>query len=336
MGRKPSAAGGPPSAGEVSVDGTGNAPDVRVVVRNPALRAVHLLRSLRAGDGKVLEHGEKRLGKLGQVRHLARPVVHLGVDVHSVLRAPRRIEAVVPEALEIRGLRAGLRAGDEQVASEAEVQRGKIRIVRRREIRKSAVRRLLRKLVRSEVERAAVGLRAVGLAVKGEERLDVEPRQFCKSRLGNGVRIAGDVVVSLEVRAYRDIDRGLGGANDSNGIDFGRDLSIAVSNLDEDGVAHLPGHAVLVGRHAAKDERSVFDGDRRVAVRALERGTERKRALLVRLEHVYETALAERSEGSAGMADSVRGKCDARKCIVKGERAPVLFGIVRKSFEVEL
>ena len=95
-----------------------------------------------------------------------------------------------------------------------------------------------------------------------------------------------------------------------------RNRAVAFRYLYEHGVAHLPGHAVLVGRHAAKDERSDFDGDRRVAVRALERGTERKRALPVRLEPVYEASLAERSEGGAGMADSVRGKCDARKRVV--------------------
>src|SRR5437588_542356 len=64
----------------------------------------------------------------GQVANFCRPIVHLGVNVDGVFAVPGRLELVVPEALEVGGLAAGPRAGDEQVTAELEVKRGELRI----------------------------------------------------------------------------------------------------------------------------------------------------------------------------------------------------------------
>ena len=53
---------------------------------------------------------------------LRRPVVHLGVDVDRVVRAPRRPHVLVPDALQVGGLRAGPARRDQQVAAVLEEQ----------------------------------------------------------------------------------------------------------------------------------------------------------------------------------------------------------------------
>ena len=71
---------------------------------------------------------EQRLVQLGEVGRLGRPVVHLGVDVDRVVRAPRRPQLVVPDALQVRRLRARAAAGDQQVAAVLEQQLDELRI----------------------------------------------------------------------------------------------------------------------------------------------------------------------------------------------------------------
>ena len=44
---------------------------------------------------------EERSSRLREVRHLGRPVVHLDVDVDVIVGAPRRLQLLVPEALEV-------------------------------------------------------------------------------------------------------------------------------------------------------------------------------------------------------------------------------------------
>ena len=95
------------------------APQVGVVVRHPAVRAVHAQRHLRPVRLHPAQVVEKRQVHLGQVAHLRAPVVHFRVDVDGVLAVPRRVEIVVPNALQIRRQRAGTRASREQIASAA-------------------------------------------------------------------------------------------------------------------------------------------------------------------------------------------------------------------------
>ena len=100
-----------------------DAPEIGVLVLDPAARTVVLPRDLAALVGQLLDHPDERLRELAEVRHFGGPVVHLQVDVGRVLRVPRRVLVLVPDALEVRRLRAGPRRGDQQVARELEAQR---------------------------------------------------------------------------------------------------------------------------------------------------------------------------------------------------------------------
>ena len=62
--------------------------------------------SFRAINEKYLEPGAQFLMILGivalcQIQHLSRPVVHLSIDIDSILAVPGRIGFVVPYPLEI-------------------------------------------------------------------------------------------------------------------------------------------------------------------------------------------------------------------------------------------
>src|SRR6266851_1295353 len=92
---EPRSAHGPDAPAE-GVDGGGVAPDVGVVMDDGAAGFVDEIEEWSVEGGEV--------GAIGQ------PVVHLGVDVDGVLRAPRRIDRVVPDALEIGGEGAWARA----------------------------------------------------------------------------------------------------------------------------------------------------------------------------------------------------------------------------------
>ena len=100
-----------------AVDGSGNAPEVGVVVGYPSVAAIHLLCGEGSGLAEVANHREQRLLRLGKISHERRPVVHLGIDVDGVLRVPRRVHLVVPNTLQVGGLSAGLARRDEQVAT---------------------------------------------------------------------------------------------------------------------------------------------------------------------------------------------------------------------------
>ena len=97
-------------------------PEVGVVVRRPAARAVHRRRGARAVHRQLTDERQQRLVQLGEVGRFRRPVVHLRVDVDRVVRAPRRPDVFVPDALEVGRLRAGPARRDQQVAAVLEEQ----------------------------------------------------------------------------------------------------------------------------------------------------------------------------------------------------------------------
>src|ERR1051326_6764679 len=103
-------------------DRCAGAPDIGIVVSGPAAAAVVELRCLPTVDAQLVDQIEERFVTLGQVARLCRPVVHLGVDVQRPVRAPGRTDLVVPDALEIGGLRPRPRAGDEEIAAVLEVE----------------------------------------------------------------------------------------------------------------------------------------------------------------------------------------------------------------------
>ena len=125
-----------------AVDRGGGAPQVGVVVRHPAAARRTSSRAVRAPvTARSCTMRRQRLQHLREVRRHRRPVVHLGVDVDRVLAAPGRRQAVVPDALQVGGLRARPRAGDQQVAAVLEVERRQRRIAAGRERRDPLVGR---------------------------------------------------------------------------------------------------------------------------------------------------------------------------------------------------
>ena len=94
-----------------------------------------LARGLAAHHGEVTHQPVERRRHLGEITALGGPVVHRQVDVDRVLRVPRRIGTVVPDALQVGGLGARTRTGHEQVAAELVIERGKIGIGCRRKPR---------------------------------------------------------------------------------------------------------------------------------------------------------------------------------------------------------
>ena len=177
--REPRAAGRPHSPLR-AVDRSGGAPEIRVVMRHPSAGAVHLARRSRAGDRQIRHHRRQRIHRLGEVGRERRPVVHLRVDVDGVLAAPRRRHALVPEALQVRRLRAGPRAGDQQVAAVLEVERGETGIVAVAERTHAFVGR--HALRRSEIERDAIEQLLVVADVRGAQRIDALARRRIERR----------------------------------------------------------------------------------------------------------------------------------------------------------
>ena len=74
-------------------------------------------------------HAQQRLDALAQRRGTRGPVVHLRVDVDSPLAAPGRVGLLVPDALQVGGLRTLPRTRQQQVAAELKIQRHQRRIL---------------------------------------------------------------------------------------------------------------------------------------------------------------------------------------------------------------
>ena len=84
-----------------SVNRSGDAPEVGVVVRHPTTTSIHHAGGLRTSLTQVLHHLEQRLSGLRKVAHLSRPVVHLRIDVDGVFGIPWGIALVVPHTLQV-------------------------------------------------------------------------------------------------------------------------------------------------------------------------------------------------------------------------------------------
>ncbi len=112
VGGEPGPAGGEGPPGR-AVHGRGDPPEIGVLVVHPSPGAVVLSGHVRALVRQLPHQAGQGLGELAQVAHLRRPVVHLGVDVGGVLRVPRGVHVLVPDALEIGGLGAGPRGCDQ-------------------------------------------------------------------------------------------------------------------------------------------------------------------------------------------------------------------------------
>src|ERR1700752_486379 len=105
---KPCSAGGPESP-EWTIYRRGLSPQISVVMANPAACAVMDSCCARTILNQFRHHSQQRFMTLRQVRSFYRPVVHLRVDIDGVLAFPRRRHQMVPNTLQVRGLRAGTR-----------------------------------------------------------------------------------------------------------------------------------------------------------------------------------------------------------------------------------
>ena len=259
-------AAGDPDAVVGGVDGGGAAPEVEVVVERPAAGAVMFLRGDAAGFAEFFEGFEERIVALGEIGALGGPVVHLGVDVAGVFGIPRRIEGIVPDALQVGGLAACAGRADEQVAAVLEEQRGECRVLAVLERGDAAVGRRLGGGGAAEIEGNAAEERAVIGEVGVEQGLVVFVSGAGEGLLNAFRRIGGE--------AFPGLDVGGGGEADLDGVRAG----------DLDGIGGFRPGAALVGDHgaglesdaigldlAAQDEGGgFFDGDGLVLMLATE------------------------------------------------------------------
>ena len=124
---KPCATGRPHSPLR-PVNRRGAAPEVRVVMGDPATGPVVDLRRVPSRRLQLTDHAQQWFVAFAQVADLRHPVVHLDVDVDGVLAPPGRVDLVVPDALQVQGLRPGPRPGDHQIAAILEELFGEQRI----------------------------------------------------------------------------------------------------------------------------------------------------------------------------------------------------------------
>ena len=88
---------GSPATGSVYPQGS------EFVVHGSSRAPVQAPGGLPAGLPEHRDVASERLGGPGDVRDACGPVVHLQVDVHRVVRVPRREHLLVPYALQVRG-----------------------------------------------------------------------------------------------------------------------------------------------------------------------------------------------------------------------------------------
>ena len=236
-------AAGDPDAVIRGVDGGGAAPEVGVVVQDPAARAVVFLRDRPARLGDIRDEVEERARAFREVRDLDRPVVHLGVDVHGPLAVPGGIERLVPDALQVRGLAAGAAAGDHQVAAELEEEGGQRGVVLPGDGLEPSIGGQPGRLGRPQVERHAPEQALVVGDVGRSQAVDRLAGGRGQGLLAPGGRVGGDVLVALEVRRAREHQRDGTGSLDRDPV--GPDADLAAlgdrpeAGLEADRAGHL-------------------------------------------------------------------------------------------------
>ena len=205
-------AAGRPQAPLRAVDRPDRAPEIGVVVQHPAARPVVRRGHLGAGRAHLFDEADQRLHALAEVGGIGQPVVHLEIDVGRVLAAPRRIDLVVPDALEVRRLRAGAGRTDHQVPPVLDVERGERRIGRLRIGGDALVGRQVGVAAPAEIDAQAVEQALVLGDMTGP---DLQPRLLGhtrRARRQGGVGIAAGIVEGAEAGGCVDDDERLVGA----------------------------------------------------------------------------------------------------------------------------
>ena len=92
-------------------------PDIRIVMGRPSFgNAIIDLHRLATGTGQPIDKIKKRAMGFRKIGHFRRPVIHFRIDVQRIVTAPGRLHQLVPDPLQIEGLRTRPGAGDHQVS----------------------------------------------------------------------------------------------------------------------------------------------------------------------------------------------------------------------------
>ena len=222
---------------------------------HPAARAVVFPRDGRALVGQLPDHPEQRLGTLGEVGHLGRPVVHLRVDVGRVLRIPHGIHVLVPDPLQVGRLRARTRRGDQHIAPELEQQRREGRVVGAVEFLQPFVGGKRGVGRRAEVDAHAPEEALVLGGVRRLEILRMSSADAARSAAFDArIRIAAHILVVHEAGRRGDKERDAAGLADDEAVILDADAAPVGEGAKPNRVPEPPGDAEVVRRLAADDE----------------------------------------------------------------------------------
>ncbi|MNO42713.1 hypothetical protein D3C76_329100 [compost metagenome] len=98
-------------------------PDIRIVMRRKPSAAIHDPGCDPSRLPHPLDQIEQRLMAFGQITDFGWPVIHLRIDIDREFAVPGRAEAVIPNALKIRGQGARAAGRDKQIAAILEIGR---------------------------------------------------------------------------------------------------------------------------------------------------------------------------------------------------------------------
>src|SRR5271157_168318 len=104
-------------------------PEIAVVVANPTRHPVIDIGDVSPLDAQFLDKLDEWLNAFMKIARFCRPVIHLDVNVHGVIRRPWWTKQIIPNALQIRRLPAWTRTRDEQVSPVLEIQGGQLGII---------------------------------------------------------------------------------------------------------------------------------------------------------------------------------------------------------------
>ena len=136
---------------------------------------------------------------LRKIANLRRPVVHLNVDVCGVFTFPRRFERVIPDSLEIGGLRTGPGAGDKKIPSELKIERFQLRVKSIRRIFNSLVCRKIYRLGSSDVQLDSMEKLLIVSDVSFDEPIEGFSGNSFHSRFAAGCRVTTDVLEVIKI-----------------------------------------------------------------------------------------------------------------------------------------
>ncbi len=327
MRAQPCAAGGPQSV-LGAIDRCRRAPQIDIVVRDPAARAVHRPCGACAGLGDLADHLDERRDAFGEVGRMRRPIVHLGIDVDRVFGAPGRLQALVPQPLQRRGLAARLRAGDQQITRILKVERGERRIGGGIVGGDALVGRQVGGGRAAEIDRDAAKQAAVRGAGVGGDAFEGLAARACDRRGGERLGIAGHVVVATIAGRHRDQQRRAGGAAQDELVALGREGAAFGEHGEPRGEAEAGGFGLLGGVGAGHQQRGhAIRADHGALLRRSETDRHVERARLRHAEPDRDHVARGRGDHLAAMRHAVRDEVGFSERRIEVERPAIVLGL---------